>query len=148
MTEAHIYIDTKPRSPVKGAKKYAYILTAEIAGREQGTVPVTGEATATWHGATLTALADALGRFTRPCRIHIHTDNTCIRNCIAYRLEGWAQNNFLSAKGAEIANGGLWRKVWKAYTRRPGTVLIPEEGGHKYAEELKEALEGKDAAGI
>lgn len=137
MTEASVYIEVKPRSPVKGNKQYAYILVGTVRGKEKPSAPVTASIEATWHEATLTAIAEALGRFTRPCKIHLYTGNICINNYFTYRLKGWAENRFLSPKGAPIANAKLWLQVWEAYTKNPGTIIIPEPGEHKYSDELR-----------
>ena len=141
MMKTHVYIAVDSCSTRISKKNYAYILECTVAG-EIVTKEGYGQAEGSYHKAVLEAIADALERFTKPCEITIHAENTFILNMFTSYLEKWAENGFLTAKGKPITNREEWIRVHKASAKHE---IHTDPGKHAYSKWLAEKME-KNAA--
>ena len=89
-----------------------------------------GEVVGTHRLATLIALSHALGRFCRPCEIHVHSEDGWVLAMLDKRLGKWAQCDYKDSKGNEIDHRAEWEAVHKL---AKGHLLVPEPGRHSYS---------------
>lgn len=143
MKMAHIYITTDSSSPRKTKKHYGYVLECEISG-EARTREDFGEVTGTYNQAALTALIGALGRFTKKCELHIHTENTFVLHMLQDNLKTWAVNGFVTSKGKPVANQEEWMEVWNLSREH---LIVPEPGKHPYTGWLQGEIQKRKEQG-
>lgn len=125
--QTHIYIAVTPES-IKACDRYcAYLITAD--GSEK-TVFGVSETEGTMNAATLTALAEALERFKKPCDITLHAKNAWALNMIERNLKNWEKVDFRTADGKEIANRELWQRISAAIENKRITI---KSGAHEYS---------------
>ncbi len=128
MFETGIYIATDSRSPKATEKHYGYVLECTVAGTLK-TREGFGKTTGTYHQAVLMALAEALGRFTKPCGVTVYTEDTFILNMIAHNLQRWKENGFQTGKGEPVANQEEWRRIQELLERH---AVRTAPGKHSY----------------
>lgn len=143
MMTARIYIAVDSSSPRQTGKHYGYVLECEVSG-EARTREGFGAVTGTYNQATLAALAKALGRFTKKCELHIHTENAFALHMIQNNLEAWAANGFTTSRGKPVANREEWKEVWRL---SQGHLIVPEPGGHPYSGWLQSEIQKRKEQG-
>lgn len=109
MKRTNLYIEVSSVSPRKTEKQYGYIIEAEHDGH-----PVTagdfGKAEGSYHLVTLTALIEALKRYSKPSEIHIYCANGYVLGQFR-NIKTWLKNDFRTVKGRPVKDGDSWRKV-------------------------------------
>lgn len=74
---------------------------------------ITGNASyATNNRMELTAAIAALKALNRPCQVTFYTDSEYVRLGITEWIENWAQKNWHTEGGKDVANADLWRELW------------------------------------
>ena len=89
MYKVDLWVWTDSRSPKEDLKAYAYSIemrrpSGEIY-RKTGEDNISG----TWNKATLTAIANALERFSANAEVTIHTENRWVMNMMEHNLMVW-----------------------------------------------------------
>lgn len=130
--QVNIYIGVDSRNPRKSDKHYIYVLSCHISGREV-TKLGRGSCEATYHGATLAAIAEALSRMKKASSICIHAEDEFALTMMEGRLPQWAAGGFT----ARIANKAEWEKVWE---RIQGHSIRTSSGTHEYTRWMKGEL--------
>lgn len=112
--EVAIYVETDIKDPRRGPGRYGYVIefikngqaiTREGFGQMQ-------EATET--RLTLTALAEAIGRLTKPCIIKIQTDCSSIKVGMNKGwVYEWQRAGWKTKHGEDVKNADLWKAVFE-----------------------------------
>lgn len=136
MLQAKIYIATDSRSTKITKKGYGYVLETIVEGTER-TKEGFGSVAGTYHQAVLTALAEALRRFVRPCEICICSEDEFVLNMLENNLAVWAGNEFLTAKRKPVANREEWEDIWKW---SDGHLILTQPGKHKYTDWIRNEI--------
>lgn len=147
METVHIYAEVGNVAPRSMRRTTAYILEYITASGQTVTREEFRERDATYNAAVLQAISDALGRMTKSCEIHLHTQNRYVLNMIEHRLKIWAANGFCNTRGEPVANQKDWEKLWELGQEH---LLVPEPGMHGYygwmADEMRRREdEGQDS---
>jgi len=133
MHEVHIYIYAD-KFPVKEASRwYGYVLECRVADQSR-TKEGFGQACTTYHGAVLTAMVKALERLNQTCEVHLHTEDEYVIHMLENRLDIWAGNGFMTAKGHAVANQTEWMQIRNLSQRQ---LILSELGEHTYTSWLK-----------
>ena len=138
--KAKIYITIDNSSPKLTEKNYGYVLECMI-NRSAITREGFGKTTGTYHQATLTAMAEALGRFEKSCEICICTEDEFVLNMIDHNIATWAENDFLTSKKKPVANQKEWMEVWKLIKRHK---VLGKPGKHEYAEWIRREIKNRE----
>ena len=114
MYKVDLWIWTDSRSPKEDLKGYAYSiemkrLSGEIY-RKTGEDNISG----TWNKAVLTAIANALERFSLNAEVTIHTENRWVMNMMEHNLMVWEGADFYKNPKEKVANEAEWRRIAKA----------------------------------
>ena len=114
MYKVDLWVWTDSRSPKEDLKAYAYSiemkrLSGEIY-RKTGEDNISG----TWNKATLTAIANALERFSANAEVTIHTENRWVLNMMEHNLMIWEGADFWKSSKEKVANEEEWRRIAKA----------------------------------
>lgn len=137
----NVYIDTNIKGPRARVGKGVYILEYRPEGREPATLTKVEHIECTENAAHLTILVRALRRLRESCELIIYTDNKYITGNLN-RLTGWQQNNWVNAKGKEIANKELWQELLILLDGKK--VSIQENGEHQYKKWMRRETGGKE----
>jgi ribonuclease HI len=62
----------------------------------------------------LMAAIRALQALKRPCRVHLHTDSTYVRDGIMKWIHGWRRNGWRTADKKPVKNADLWQELLDA----------------------------------
>lgn len=127
MYKAHIYISLSTMMLGNTRRRYMYTLAAE---NSRKTVYGIGIADGSRHRAELTALVEALGRFTDNAQITIHAEDAWILNMINNSLPDWEQRDFKKKSGEPIADADLWRELARLTKYQK---ILTEQGEHAYS---------------
>jgi ribonuclease HI len=73
-----------------------------------------GEAQTTNNRMELMAAIRALQALKRPCRVHLHTDSTYVRDGIMKWIHGWRRNGWRTADKKPVKNADLWQELLDA----------------------------------
>ena len=114
MYKVDLWIWTDSRSPKEDLKGYAYSIEMK---RPSGEIyRKTGEdnISGTWNKATLTAIANALERFSANAEVTIHTENRWVLNMMEHNLMIWEGADFWKSSKEKVANEEEWRRIAKA----------------------------------
>ncbi|MCU0589579.1 MAG: ribonuclease HI [Syntrophobacteraceae bacterium] len=71
-----------------------------------GYVPLT-----TNNRMEMTAVLEALAALKEPCRVHIHTDSTYLKDGITQWIRKWKRNGWLTAGKEPVKNRDLWEAL-------------------------------------
>lgn len=134
--QANIYLETDSRAPRRQARRYGYVLECIYKG-EARTVEQFGAAEETYHGAMVTALERALGRFCKPCEITVHAPDAWLLDMLENQMGKWAAGNFLNHAGKPISYQKQWMHIW--LLAKPHTVY-GQRGSHAYSGWMKERM--------
>ncbi len=112
--EVTIYIETDIKDPRKGPGRFGYVIEFVKDGK-----PLTREGfgkmqDATETKLTLTALAEAIGRLTKPCIIKIQTECSALKVGInkGWVFE-WQRAGWKTKRGSDVKNADLWQAVFE-----------------------------------
>lgn len=131
--QASIYIGISSGYPRKADRKYGYVLEY-VRNGDTYTREGFGETCATYHGACLQAVIEALGRFRKDCEITLYTEDPYVAKSMEKDLATWAGNGFTTKKGKPVADQELWSQLWPLYEKY--TIKgIP--GRHSYSSWLR-----------
>lgn len=67
-----------------------------------------GEFETTNNRMELMAAIQALTALKRPCRVHLHTDSTYVKNGITEWIEGWKAKGWKNSSKKPVKNADLW----------------------------------------
>lgn len=114
MYKVDLWVWTDSRSPKEDLKAYAYSIemrrpSGEIY-RKTGEDNISG----TWNKAVLTAVANALERFSANAEVTIHTENRWVMNMMEHNLMVWEGADFYKNPKEKVANEAEWRRIAKA----------------------------------
>lgn len=70
-----------------------------------------GEPETTNNRMELTAVIEALGALTRPCRVVLHVDSTYVMQGMSSWITGWKRNGWKTAAKKPVKNADLWRAL-------------------------------------
>lgn len=73
-----------------------------------------GEFETTNNRMELTAAIKALSALKRPCKVHLHTDSTYVKDGITKWINGWKQKGWKTAAKKPVKNEDLWRALDEA----------------------------------
>jgi ribonuclease HI len=73
-----------------------------------------GEAHTTNNRMELLAAIRALEALKRPCRVHLHTDSTYVRDGITKWIHGWRRNGWRTSDKKPVKNAELWQSLLEA----------------------------------
>jgi ribonuclease HI len=73
-----------------------------------------GEPMTTNNRMELLAAIRALEKLKRPCRVHLHTDSTYVRDGITKWIHGWRRNGWRTADKKPVKNAELWQQLLDA----------------------------------
>lgn len=73
-----------------------------------------GEPMTTNNRMELLAAIRALEKLKRPCRVHLHTDSTYVRDGITKWIHGWRRNGWRTANKQPVKNAELWQQLLDA----------------------------------
>jgi len=76
-----------------------------------------GEFNTTNNRMELTAAIEALNALKRPCKIHLHTDSTYVKDGITKWIDGWKAKGWKTAAKKPVKNEDLWRALDEANTK-------------------------------
>jgi len=76
-----------------------------------------GEFDTTNNRMELTAAIEALNGLKRPCKIHLYTDSTYVKDGITKWIEGWKAKGWRTAAKKPVKNAELWQAL-EAATKR------------------------------
>lgn len=138
--QVNIYIGVGSANTRKAKRLYGYVLEC-VRGRVPETKCGFGEVEETYNGASLKAINEAMGRMTRPCEIHIHTENIYITNMIETCLETWAVNGFRTSKGRPVKSQEEWECFW---TLSDPHLIITEPGEHTYSKWIQSEIRRRE----
>jgi ribonuclease HI len=82
--------------------------TREISGAESGT---------TNNRMELMAAIAALEALKRPCRVHLHTDSTYLKDGITKWIASWKARGWRTADKKPVKNQDLWQRLEAAIAR-------------------------------
>lgn len=128
MRRVEIYVDSDTMTPRRTQRAVGYVLEYVHNGQ-----PYTRDhfaiTTATYHGAVLSMLIDALGRMREACEIHVHTRDAYILTALEKNLKIWQGRDFLTARGQPITDRDEWMRL---QTLIPDHLIVPEQGKYDY----------------
>lgn len=136
MQEVHVYIYAEGMPMKESEKWFGYVLECRVSGQSV-TREGFGKVNATHNGAVLTAMVRAMGRLNRTCEVHLHAEDEFVLRMLENRLDVWAGNGFLTAKGKAVANQEEWMELWGLSQKQ---LILSEPGGHAYSGWLKEEI--------
>ena len=70
-----------------------------------------GERQTTNNRMELTAVIEALGALTRPCKVAVYTDSEYVRNGITSWIHNWKLRGWKTADRKPVKNAELWRRL-------------------------------------
>ena len=91
----------------------------------------------TKYQAEITAIVDALDRFTRPAQITMHIDDWIATNVRDGHLERWQGNGWMTTRGTTVENKDYWQRLYNKMR------VFKQAGGSFDFERLEEAEERK-----
>lgn len=129
MLVVHIYAEVDSAAPRSQGRMAGYVLeyikrSGETETREQF-VWVAG----TYHAAILQMLLRAAARITRPCEVHVHTQDGFVLESLVSNLPGWAENGYKTRKGTLVRNCREWQQLWGLTEKH---LVVKEPGMHAY----------------
>lgn len=72
----------------------------------------------TGNRLSLAAVIAAVGRLSRPCEVHLHTDSRYVSGAFEEdRVSTWQKQGWINAKGAPVSHMDLWQQVYQAMER-------------------------------
>ena len=102
-----------------------------------------GEALTTNNRMELTAVIEALGALTRPCRVIVHTDSQYVQKGITEWINGWKARGWRTAAKEPVKNVDLWKKLDEVVrTHEIDWVWVKGHAGHA-GNERADALANK-----
>ena len=137
MKIVNIYIAVDSRNTRKSKKKYGYVLELKD---NPDTRDGFGEIEATYNGATLKAINEALGRLNQSCEVRIFTENKFIANMMEHNLERWACTEFRTTKGEPVENQTEWMRLWELSQEQ---LIMAVTGKHSYSIWIEEQMKGR-----
>ncbi len=148
MFDVNLYVETTHQNyPKKRKRHYLYILEyvrPNDAPYTRGYSECGEEVSA--QQIALMAMVHAVGRISRPSRIHIYTG--CSEICRTdwfNRLHNWMENGFRTARGKRPVNYELWRMLGDVLD---GHLISVEETEHEYRNWILTELERNGREGI
>lgn len=136
MHSVNIYIHVDTTQMKESQKWFGYVLECMAAGQ-----PVTrtgfGKVYATFHGAVLTAMIQAMERLNQTCEVHLHTEDEFVLHMLENRLDVWAGNGFVTAKGRAVANQTEWMMLRSLSQRQ---LILCKPGSHAYTGWMREEI--------
>ena len=134
----HIYTDGACKGN-PGPGGWGAILEANGTEREM----FGGEALTTNNRMELTAVIEALGALTRPCRVIVHTDSQYVQKGITEWINGWKARGWRTAAKEPVKNVDLWKKLDEVVrTHEIDWVWVKGHAGHA-GNERADALANK-----
>ncbi len=73
-----------------------------------------GEFETTNNRMELMAAIEALSALKRPCRVHLHTDSTYVKNGITEWITGWKAKGWKNSNKKPVKNVDLWKLLDEA----------------------------------
>lgn len=102
-----------------------------------------GELATTNNRMELTAVIEALGALTRPCRVLLHTDSQYVQKGITEWIEGWKARGWKTASREPVKNADLWKKLDEIVrTHHIDWIWVKGHSGHE-GNERADALANK-----
>lgn len=140
-----IYIGTLFRSRFAGGGYYMYALTTEVDGKVYGKESEPKWTEDTQNEAELRAMAEALGKMTKPSEITVHTDSQYLYGNYS-NLDLWRSNGFTTSRGQSVRHAELWQQIAeKSEKHKVGLELNEKytEVGRRIEKSLKEGRENE-----
>ena len=137
MKIVNIYIGISSKNTRKSDRKFGYVL--ELEGNPN-TKDGFGEVKATYNGATLKAINEALRRLNQCCEVRVHVENRFIANMIENNLDRWAGTDFKTTKGKYLENKEEWKRLWELSQKQ---LIIMAAGRHSYSSWIEEQIKEK-----
>lgn len=140
MQTVDIYIDTSIKGPRRRDGVCQYIIAFKAAN---GVTADTGDkiraADTTENRLTLLGLEAALKRLKAPCALIIHLECSHVAAVLNNGwLEEWKYNNWMTKKGAPVADAKKWQSIQYLLNAHEFQVVLKEE--HSYREWMKREL--------
>lgn len=144
MRRVNIYAECYTASFKKSRRAIGYVIEAvDIEGNTVGTTEGWSVEETTWNEGILMAFIKALSRMTRPCELHLYTQNKVILDLIDNNLYTWTKNGFKNSKGDKVRNAQLWESFAR---ESEGHEVLPEEGLHPYYHWMQDKLKRQISA--
>lgn len=132
--EINIYLESSIRGPGKGRGWYGYVVEACTGEKVKKKTEDYGYLEGTANQIYLTALIEALKRFTRPSIITLYANNHYLINGFTQGwLAQWKKSGWTNLSGKEIKNKELWKQVPSGHAVR---AIYTKQ--HKYSKTMKE----------
>ena len=147
MMKVRLFVEGQGRTPgrrktARAAYLMSYVLRNGQEATRNGSVAI---ADATVNRAALSALDEALGRFTNPSDITLYISVDNIRRAISNGwLKTWKENGW-KKQGGEIKDADLWEQVSEKLGRHIITCAEGEELNHEYKSWLQTEIEKQNA---
>ncbi len=98
--------------PARGKGYYGYRLeTATKSGQLHVREHFDTEEDITANQLALVAMYRAFEELKKPCEVEVYTDSLYLRSNFIGNLQNWTLNSWLNAKGEQVANKELWRRL-------------------------------------
>lgn len=134
MNQVIIYTYQSIKGPKSRNGAYTYILETETANKLKATLTSTElfEEPMSENKAELVTLLKALKRLIAECDLVIIAESEYIKQGIENWCDNWKANNWLNAKGKEIANAEEWKEVSDYLDKRKVIVLTNQQHEYKH----------------
>ncbi len=70
-----------------------------------------GAADTTNNRMEMMAAIEALKALTRPCKVHLHTDSSYLRDGVTKWIHAWKRNGWRTADKKPVKNQDLWQEI-------------------------------------
>ncbi|MEQ1888766.1 MAG: ribonuclease HI [Alphaproteobacteria bacterium] len=70
-----------------------------------------GAADTTNNRMEMMAAIEALKALSRPCKVHLHTDSSYLRDGVTKWIHGWKRNGWRTADRKPVKNQDLWQEI-------------------------------------
>ena len=141
MFSTEIYITQNTAAPRRQRRRYGYVITLD--GRDY-TRTGFGEVEGTYHHATLTAILEALDRFSANCQVTIHSEDAWVLKMLLNALPRWHENGYQTSKGDRIKDAELWEHLFDKQQYQKIEVVPGRHGYSSWLQsEMKRMEEGK-----
>lgn len=141
MFTVNVYVEAGSAAPRKMRRMTAYVLECTTASGKMRTIEGFQEKEATYHGAILMTLLDAVKRLNQPCELHIHTQDGYIVNSLNNSLKTWAKNGYQLRSGDIVKNRMEWEGLWNYLHEH---LFTAETGTHSYYSWMMTEMERKN----
>lgn len=142
--DSDIFVMTDIKAPRRSDGKYTYqIRCFDSKGNERTIwdrryIETYKIEQSTEYQAEMVALIHALKRFNKPCNLNIYINSQYIKTGVEEWSKAWIKNNWITAKGNEVANASEWKELLQLLEQH--TVIFHVKEHHEYYKVMENAL--------